>query len=566
MLRYPSLLESSDLDGSSVAVLTYLRLILETISQPDLIHCVLHYLLAVSERPANKPSSTRPTALARRRKSESLFNQQPDGEKVSPDLFNLLDLVTTSLHSHSQQTISVTLRLLSILLGTQHDYAIMHLLKTTAVHDGSRTRSIDRHDNNIDTLLDIADSLVLDDDLELSYDCYLQDAGIAVESHSCSAQLLALPDEVRLWGTMPTPKNASSQQLQVQPHTLRLDDPLLQSLLSLLDKFLGNDIETNLNLTQTFCCLASCGCTSLEGWLLGHTVQETNGPDQSGSPGQVQEESTLSGQDDTDAKDDQNPSLQSPGKRIGHSEGSAAAISPVFRSLDVLVKQVQYFSQEIEDFDTYLAERRHVFKVGDEIESALNDNPAPSKRSEGSGGASPSRNRSVPQITSISERLMSKDNSVAVSRSSSPRGRQRSEQIAPTLIGRLSHLRISPSPSSSKRASSTHSRSPFRKSSLSSTPPQGLRSPVSPGNALHQKIKIPTSLGQIEHHVPEEKASDASSIRSDSRGPETSGQENVMDINLSHLLTNIIILQEFLLELAAIIEVRASLFGEVTLE
>jgi len=50
------------------------------------------------------------------------------------------------------------------------------------------------------------------------------------------------------------------------------------------------------------------------------------------------------------------------------------------------------------------------------------------------------------------------------------------------------------------------------------------------------------------------------SLRSEARGQETVG------ISLSHLLTNVIILQEFLLELAAIIEVRASLFSEVSLD
>lgn len=35
------------------------------------------------------------------------------------------------------------------------------------------------------------------------------------------------------------------------------------------------------------------------------------------------------------------------------------------------------------------------------------------------------------------------------------------------------------------------------------------------------------------------------------------------EVSLGHLLTNVIILQEFMLELAALVEVRATLFGEV---
>ena len=35
------------------------------------------------------------------------------------------------------------------------------------------------------------------------------------------------------------------------------------------------------------------------------------------------------------------------------------------------------------------------------------------------------------------------------------------------------------------------------------------------------------------------------------------------EITLGHFLTNVIILQEFVLELAALVEVRAGLFGEI---
>ncbi|KAI5298195.1 hypothetical protein KEM56_004250 [Ascosphaera pollenicola] len=46
-LLYPSLLESSDVDGGSTsAVLTYLARMLESLDQPDLVHRILHFLLA----------------------------------------------------------------------------------------------------------------------------------------------------------------------------------------------------------------------------------------------------------------------------------------------------------------------------------------------------------------------------------------------------------------------------------------------------------------------------------------------------------------------------------------
>jgi len=546
-----------------VAALTYLKCILDHINHQNLIHSTLQYLFAAARKVEDRPSSKRPVALTRRRKSESLVSRRLNGELGhSPDLFSLADLIQGSLRSRNQQTTTATLRLLAILVGSQHRYAIAHLITTTNSPCASRRRNLKDHEWNVNFLLDMADALALDDDLGVAYDSYLQDASTLLELHPCSAELLDLP-------IAETPPNRHrhgqdtqcSQTLKVQPHWVRQDDPLLQSLLSLFEKFLVNDIETNLSLTKVMSCLASCPLTGLEGWLVSSQCrQNTDLQDQPSSP-QSSQHKTLSQDPDSDASNENQESIETFEDHNGHR----FTLSPVFQSLDTLVKQVQRFDQEIEHFDTYLAERRHVFKIGEEIESALKDTPALPRRSDNSNATSPTRKRNAPQITTISERLLSENNSTTVSRSISPRGRQRGDQITPTLLGRLSHLRISPSPSPSKTASSAHSRSPFRKGSLSSTPPRGLRSPISPGNALHRKIKIPVNASAMQHHAESVRSGDEISARSESLGSEARGQDTV-EVCLSHLLTNVIILQEFLLELAAIVEVRASLFSEVSLD
>lgn len=546
-----------------MAVLTYLKCILDHISHEKLIHSTLQYLFAVARKAEDRPSSARPAALARRRKSESLVSRQANGELGhSPDLFTLADLIQVSLRSHNQQTTTATLRLLATLVGSQHRSAIAHLITTTSPPCATRRRSLIDHEWNVDFLLDMADALALDNDLGVSYDSYLKDASTLVESHACSAELLALPIlEIPFNRHRNDQETHCSKSLQVEPHTLRQDDPLLQCLLSLFDKFLVNDIETNLSLTQVLSCLVSCRLTRLEGWLVGRQCRRKpdlkDQPNSSLSP----QHKALSQSPHSSASNLNPESIEN----VEAHDGDKVTLSPVFAFLDALVKQVEHFSQEIEDFDTYLAERRHIFRVGEEIESALQDTPAPPRNTEDSNATSPTRKRNAPQITTISERLLSGDTSTTVSRSSSPRGRQRIDQIAPTFISRLSHIRMSPSPSPSKTASSAHSRSPLRKGSLSSTPPRGLRSPISPGNALRQKIKIPVSAMAMQHHAEGIRSSDGSSARSEFPGSEAKGQDNV-EVCLSHLLTNVIILQEFLLELAAIIEVRASLFSEVALD
>jgi hypothetical protein len=44
---------------------------------------------------------------------------------------------------------------------------------------------------------------------------------------------------------------------------------------------------------------------------------------------------------------------------------------------------------------------------------------------------------------------------------------------------------------------------------------------------------------------------------------EDNEQEDIREASLLHIITNVVILQEFVLELVALIQIRASLFNEV---
>lgn len=86
---------------------------------------------------------------------------------------------------------------------------------------------------------------------------------------------------------------------------------------------------------------------------------------------------------------------------------------------------------------------------------------------------------------------------------------------------------------------------------------------MGPADALRQKVKIKMKEGNDKNHKEDVRDSETSSIRSGSDVQDTHTTVEFKETTLSHLLTNIVILQEFILELAAIIQVRASLFGEV---
>ena len=564
-LLYPSLMESSDADGgSSVAVLTYLRCIIESINNPELIKLTLQYLLAVPEYPEDEAKPARPATLARRRKSQTLISTLVGvQEKPVPDLFTLVDLVLTSLWSRNQQTITATLRLVSVILRNQHQFAVPSMIKTRYSGD-LPVRNVGTHYRDTALLFAMAEDLLFHDDLREAYDAHLEDARTLLETHCCSPLSLPIAACKMKPGHQPTHSTAASHRLT--PHSIDLDDPLLQALVSLLEGFLSNDIATNLGLTQAFATLISCGNTRLEYWLL----QEPTDYDVSLERSPISDDGLYeSDNDDTITLNNRaNSSKQQPKipKRISGPESLVAShsTSPVFTALDSVVQQVETFRHDIQEFDTYLTERRHVFKVGDDIDKDIADgSDAPSRRSEDSSRPTYSKAGNAAQLGSISDRLMSASSSASISRSSSPRGRQLDLSSTPNLVGRLALFKMSPSRSPSKIESRIFSPSPLRKDSVTSTPPQRVVTPMGPPDALRQKVKIKTKNGSNKSRMEDVESSEVSSIRSGSVMLDTQTDEELKEITLSHLLTNIIVLQEFILELAAVIEVRASLFGEV---
>ena len=555
------MVESSDTDGgSSVAVLTYLKCIIESIDHPDLVQLTFEYLLAVPEPTLEQKLPSRPTALARRRRSQTLLATLAQGhEKPLPDLFNLNDLVIGSLRSRNQQTITATLRLISTMLCSRHHYDVS-LIKTGRSDISIKLRPIHAYEENIARLFSIVEDLVYEPGLRESYDTHLQDAQNLLETHACSAHLLALPG-----GAVHAHSASTGNKNIVHPSTVVPTDPVLASLLSLLEDFLANDIETNLSLTQAFSTMASCAKRSLDGWLLYYHVVEKSADDPASRA--TGDNITPSDADDTITTSNhlnhvvdkwELCSEQTAETRDRHNK------TPVFAALESLVKQVEKFRQEIQDFDIYLLERKRVLTGAEDVDNTANNDTSTKRSSEDSGVNLPPPTKNAPQIGSISERLLSETSTAMGSRSSSPRGRQLDAPSTPTLVGRLSHLHLSPSPSPSKSVTRAISKSPLRKDGASAITSQRLATPISPPDTLSRVIKVKT------HHyarkdVPDVR-SEASSIRSESTSYEQLDAEHYREVTLSHLLTNIIILQEFVLELAAIVQVRASLFGEIRFE
>lgn len=267
-LLYPSLLESSDVDGgSSVAVITYLRRVLEAIEHPDLIHLILHYLLALPDMEMLNSRASMDTlaSKARKRKSITLSTMAP--HHSNPELFNLVDLIINSLQSKNAQTTTVTLQLLSVIVRRHHRYAVTTLLKTTRVAEDAPRKTIGAHEAEHAYLLDLAAQISesTPEEFDAIYSDHITDTTGLIESHTCNFPLIApagvkLPSEpgASLPGTPPT----------VHRQTLKPDDPVLKTLVGHMERWFANSVETNLALTEAVVDLAICGFMDLEGWLL----------------------------------------------------------------------------------------------------------------------------------------------------------------------------------------------------------------------------------------------------------------------------------------------------------
>ncbi|KAJ4014020.1 hypothetical protein NW752_005738 [Fusarium irregulare] len=432
-LLYPSLLESSDIDGgSSVAVLTYLRRILESLDHPDMINLILHYLLALPDNIASaRPGSSSSVSKARKRKSMDLATMLAERAEpaATPLLFNLVDLILACLRSRNQQTIHVTLQLVSAILKRHHRYAIITLLRTDHVPVQNATRTVGAQEQEVEFFMSLAGTIGGEDDFDEVYQLVLRDTMTKLEAHPCSLKLVApraSTNNQRLPDSLPgAPKD-------VGDHTLRPDDPLLNSLLDLLETFFVNQVETNLSVTETLVDLAICGFMKIEGWLTrnpsSYIYEET---DKKHTPeGQEAAESD----DDEDFEDLPSPTaeqkqllaMEQCRQRPQWSEASLPRVYGVLRRLE---DQVASYKRTIPRFDELVQQRRDAFRTADAMLHHAGPTPRPTPISEDppdrrsfeepSRSTSPSRPST---LEGLAHRLLSELGTP--SRSNSPRGRK----------------------------------------------------------------------------------------------------------------------------------------------
>ncbi|KAH8664576.1 Retinoic acid induced 16-like protein-domain-containing protein [Xylariales sp. PMI_506] len=625
-LLYPSLLESSDVDGgSSVAVLTYLRRILESLEHPDMINLILHYLLALPDAETPKAPQAEPSvSAARKRKSMDLATMMATRVEstYTPLLFNLVDLMHSCLKSQNQQTICVTLQLLATILKRHHRYAVITLLNTETVLGESGRRTRGAHEQEVEYLTTLAGSVGGQDNFDEIYDAVLKDTMGRLEGHPCSLKLVVPKVSVNNHKLPTIPDSLPGAPRDVPPHTLSPEDPILSSVVDILESFFLNPVETNLSLTETIIDLAVCGYISIEGWLLRHPSKYVYDEEEAPLP------------DPTSPSVAELEKLRAMTRCRQRPQWRASSLPRILIVLETLANQVVSFRGSIPRFEELLQQRREAFQTADAITtniqpartSSKTSTPIPDRTSLDSARAtSPARPTG---LEGLAQRLFSELGTP--SRSGSPRGRKEASRSS----GATS------TPSSAKNSSTPKPIPASKRFPMSESPSRsGLSRSFSPGSepddsssvlrgdpvasqmaafaAIDQTIlarkvglpalldvaPIPLDFGKkgVSVSSPEIPAADSLSTEEGSDGQGAQSQEappenppkegNKADeahpeetqledsdpvepteastpaeekvASVSHILTNVIIFQSFLLELAGLVQVRAGLFNEV---
>ena len=415
---YPSILECSDADGSAVAVMSYIEVMIRTLERGQLTDLLVNFLVSEDNddvpkpRPStltlgpSAPSKTQNTEVQdklRRRRSSAMMlleleapvSTKQSGYFTSLGRFTLKDLLTSNLRSKDQPTAAAALQLLNALLLYYSPLCVDKLL--VVIHDPTATSfpepslndkpqatQFDQeedevfvypsevpdasvpppsfsqprttyfaHEREMDLYLKLVsrlDPAHSSNSFSTGYDRYLCDAIQAIQNHSSFSLDV-------------------SQETQAQmKHRLNPNDPILSAVLEWLRKLFSNSPEFNIALTGLLVSLAHDPYRSLAGWLnFGH-VEDASGTPQplAGSLGPVTPEDGDDRSADYQIEEMLASELRTP--TSGLDDASRPVVLTIFQSL---VAQLDRYRQSVANFDKYLLERRQGLLFSENLTDAL---------------------------------------------------------------------------------------------------------------------------------------------------------------------------------------------------
>ncbi|KIL00411.1 hypothetical protein PAXRUDRAFT_129879 [Paxillus rubicundulus Ve08.2h10] len=609
---YPSILECSDLDASAVAVMSYIDVMIRTLENGQLSDLLIDFLISEDDdddtskpqqRPhgmlnlsSNVPPQSRSSATAdkqtrlHRRKSSAMLlleMEAPDSRRPSEYFttmgrFTLKDIILSNLRSHNQPTVTAALQLFQTMLSmrcractdgvilvipdtnaTSYPEPTMFFPTLTSEEDSddkefvypspegeSRQPSLaplaylptymqpettfSTHEREMGLYLALVsriDPSHNDDEFSTGYDYYLHDALASIHSHCC----------------FPISPDEDLESRSKQRHRLNINDPVLFLVLESLRRFFSNSSKMNISLTGVLAELALCPNRSIAGWL---TCIVNDSP----QPQTMSDDALFEyRRDDRSIDFDIDEKLATetnilPATRL--DENSRPIVHSILQGL---VDQLERYRQLVDNFDKYLLERRQGLLFSENLTDALTLVLEPAvdvglvKTSSSSSASSsapettPQRPKSKPKASSslVSFLTPRKNKSASSSKTQAPPDPQ------------------TPSRDSGKAVASSpfvphyqQTRDIVVEPFVAPLPISGLWAPVqaSPWGADEEDVFSTGSQWGGD------------SVNSVTEDPDhLNDQTPTAHVTLSHLLDNVVILEECIKELVAIIQARRSL-------
>jgi hypothetical protein len=348
-------------------------------------------------------------------------------------------------------------------------------------------------------------------------------------------------------------------------HRLISSSPLVSSMIDSLSHFFEHSPELNLALTGAFASLTVCAYRSLEGWLVRprRTPRSRLQLEEDGPSGEADD-----GRDESDDGDDRSFDFSIDAQRIGgdislDDDEVTAEDGAVFGVMRELARQVDHYRATIPGFDRYLGERRQGLTFAENLADALNvdDDSFLSP-------PSPSLSQSVtsPALAPPWEgdSLISR---LSVSAGPSPLRSPLSEPPTPATPTRSTstHLNVPGGGGGGSATSRTAGPvSPFaahyrQTGSISVTPLVARASRLSSSSP---DTPLRRCSGVVTLDTLPEDESDGSDSRGGGGGDvlgARSTEEEPATVSLSTILDNVVVLEEAVKELVALVQVRKSL-------
>ncbi|THH01419.1 hypothetical protein EW026_g1265 [Hermanssonia centrifuga] len=598
---YPSILECADSDGSAVAVMSYIEIMIRTLDNGQLGDLLVDFLTSedntedftrsrmrphsLLELGGSRPpttGSTRATKL-RRRKSAAMALLEMEAPSTrrqseyftSMGRFTLKDLLLSSLRSSSQPAVTAALQLLQSmvqqycklsaekLLIVIHDphatsfpqpMALPAPLETSAEDDDDETfiypgaedtkpssddplkatlslifpepdTTFWTHEREMGLYLSLVsrvDPNHSEDAFSTGYDHYLRDALFSIQSQQCYQ--LNMDEEAR-----------AKSKHRLNPH-----DPMLVSVLDSLRQFFANTPELNMALTGVLATLAVCPDRSLAGWLT-FAPKENDELSSSRNP-----EDFMDFKDDGDDRsidwriEEKLASESDPRPASSLDELSRPVVHTIFHGL---VSQLERYRQSVDDFDRFLLERRQGLLFSENLADALtlalelDSTSMPSVLSPSS---------TTPESTTPKPKPKAKSSSSFVSFLTPKKNKSSKPQRADSTSTPRGHKLFESSPFAPHyQKTSSVVVEPF----AAPAPSNGPWTPTK--SRKWDEEDVFASAGQWGDAQTE--------IEVDTKGRYEEPRTKPAHVTLSRLLDNVVILEESIKELAAIIHARRSL-------